>query len=57
MLVSKLLLPPVKKTGFLAQNILSWAHIGLAGSFGDQLVGWLVGVARRLYLARHLSTF
>ena len=41
----------------LAQNILSWAHIGLAGSFGDQLVGWLVGVARRLYLARHLSTF
>ena len=39
-----------------AQNMLSWAHIGLAGSFDDQLVSWLAGVARRLYLARHLFT-
>ena len=23
--------------------MLSWAHIGLAGSFGALLVGWLVG--------------
>ena len=27
---------------------------GLAGSFGALFVGWLVVVARRLYLARHL---
>ena len=29
---------------------------GLAGSFGALLVGWLVVVARGLYLARHLFT-
>ena len=29
---------------------------GLAGSFGSLLVGWLVFVARGLYLARHLFT-
>ena len=34
--------------------MLSLAHIGLAGSFGALLVGWLVVVARGLYLARHL---
>ena len=34
-----------------AQNMLSWAHIGLAGSFGALLV-WLEVVARGLYLAR-----
>ena len=39
---------------FLSRNILSWAHIGLAGSFGALLVVWLVVVARGLYLARHL---
>ena len=36
--------------------MLSWGHIGLAGSFGALLVGWLVVVARGLYLARHLFT-
>ena len=36
--------------------MLSWAHIGLAGSFGALLVGWLVVVVRGLYLARHLFT-
>ena len=36
--------------------MLSWAHIGLAGSFGALLVGWLVVVTRGLYLARHLFT-
>ena len=36
--------------------MLSWAHIGLAGSFGVLLVGWLVVVARGLYLAGYLST-
>ena len=34
--------------------MLSLAHIGLAGAFGALLVGWLVVVVRRLYLARHL---
>ena len=29
---------------------------GLAGSYGALLVGWLVVVARGLYLARHLFT-
>ena len=45
MWVPKLLLTPVK-LGFLAQkwpnlaqNMLSWAHIGLAGSFGALLIG------------------
>ena len=31
-------------------------HIGLTSSFGALLVGWLVVVARGLYLARHLFT-
>ena len=41
----ELLLPPEiirmfgPKTAFLSQNMLSWAHIGLAGSFGALLVG------------------
>ena len=62
MWVQKLLLPPVKirifgpKWPFLPQNMLSWAHIGHAISFGALLVGWLVVVARGLYLARHLFT-
>ena len=29
---------------------------GLAGSFGALLEGWMVVVAHRLYLARHLFT-
>ena len=40
-----------------AQTMLSWAHIGPAASFDALLVGWLVVVARGMYLARHLSTF
>ena len=57
--VPKLLLHPVKlrifgpKTAILPQNIFSWAHIGLAGSFSALLVGWLVVVAHGLYLANH----
>ena len=53
MWVPKLLLPPVKIRIFgqkrlnFAQNMLCWAHIGLAGSFGALLV-WLVVVARGL---------
>ena len=35
---------------------LKVAHIGLAGSFDAMLVGWLVVMARGLYLARHLFT-
>ena len=58
----KLLLPAVKirifgsKTATLPQSMLSWAYLGLAGSFGALLVGWLVVVARGLHLARHLFT-
>ena len=37
--------------------MLSLAHIGLAGSSGALLVGWLVVVVRGLYLARHLLTY
>ena len=36
--------------------MLSWVHVGLAGSFGALLVGWLVVEARELYLARRLFT-
>jgi len=43
-----------KKHLFLPQNTLSWAHIGLAGSFGALLVGCLVVVVCGLYLATHL---
>ena len=32
------------------------AFLTIAGSFGTLLVGWLVVVARGLYLARHLFT-
>ena len=31
-----------QKRPFLPQNMHSWAHIGLVGSFGILLVGWLV---------------
>ena len=39
-----------------AQNMLSWVNVGLANSFGALLVGWLVVLARGLYLARHIFT-
>ena len=50
--------------GFSPQNDHIWPEIsifghfgpGLAGSFGALLVGWLVVVARGLYLARQLFT-
>ena len=54
--VPELFLPPKIIRPFFTQNMLSWAYIGLAGSFGVLLVGWLVVVARGLYLARHLFT-
>ena len=44
------------KLAILPQNMLYWAHRGLAGSFGDLLVGWSVVVVHGLYLARHLFT-
>ena len=62
MWVPELLLPPNiirmfgPKAPIFSKNMLSWAHIGLAGSFDALLVGWLVVVAHRLYLARHLFT-
>ena len=59
MWVTKLLISPVKK-GFLPQNDQIWPKIGIfghfrpghAGLFVALLVGWLVVVARGLYLAR-----
>ena len=53
-----------KKLYFEPQNSHIWPKIvifghfgpGLAGSFGALLVGWLVVVARGLYLARHIFT-
>ena len=53
MWVTKLLISPVKKD-FLPKNDPIWPEIGisihfgpgLAGSFGDLVVGWLVVVAR-----------
>ena len=53
-----------KKKDFLPKNDQIWPLIGIlgrfgqghAGFFGALLVGWLVVVARGLYLARHLFT-
>ena len=53
-----------KKKDFLPKNDQIWPKIGIfgqfgpghAGLFGALLVGWLVVVARGLYLARHLFT-
>ena len=53
-----------KKKGFFVQKRPNLAHLGSfgqfgpgnAGFFGALLVGWLVVVARGLYLARHLFT-
>ena len=64
MWVTKLLISPAKKEDFLPKNDQIWPEIGifvhfglgLVGSFGGLLVGWLVVVARGLYRARHLST-
>ena len=64
MWVPKRLLSPVKTRIFLPKNDQIWPEIGifglfgpgLAGSFGALLVGWLVVLARGLYLARHLFT-
>ena len=64
MWVTKLLISPVKKKGFLPKNDQSWPKIGVFGHFGPGhaglsgalLVGRLVVVARGLYLARHLFT-
>ena len=41
---------------FAPRYVHSWAHIGIAGSFGALLVSCLVVVARGLYLAKHLFT-
>jgi len=49
------LISPVKK-GFFAQKPPNLAFLTIAGSFGALLMGWLVVVARGLYLARHLFT-
>ena len=54
-----------KKKDFLPKNDQIWPKIGIfgqfgpghAGLFGTLLAGWLVVVARGLYLAIHLFTF
>ena len=64
MWVTKLLISQVKKKDCLPQNDQIWPKIGIFGQFGPGhagffdalLVGRLVVVARRLYLARHLFT-
>ena len=53
MWVTKLLISPVKKRIFCTKTT---KFLSIAGSFGALLVGWLVVVARGLYLARHLFT-
>ena len=53
-----------KKKDFLPKNDQIWPKIGIFGQFGPGhaglfsalLAGWLVVVARGLYLARHLFT-
>ena len=53
-----------KKKDFLPKNDQIWPRTGIFGQFGPGhaglfsalLVGWLVVVARGLYLARHLFT-
>ena len=58
MWVTKLLIPEVKIRIFCPKTtkVGIFVHFGpgLAGSFGALLLGWLVVVARGLYLARHL---
>ena len=60
MWVAKLLISPVKFRIFCPRTTKfgpKFAFLpGLVGSFGALLVGWLVVVARGLYLARHLLT-
>ena len=41
---------------FAPRYVHSWAHIGIAGSFGALLVSCLVVVVPGLYLARQLFT-
>ena len=56
MWVTKLLISP-GKIGILPEiGIFVLFGPGPAGSFGALLLGWLVVVARGLYLARHLFT-
>ena len=59
MWVTKLLISPVKNRIFCSKTTKfspKLAFLSIAGSFGALLVGWLVVVARGLYLARHLFT-
>ena len=60
MWVKKHLISPVKIRIFCPKTTKFGIFVhfgpGLAGSFGALLVGWLVVVARGLYLARHLFT-
>merc|ERR1711884_426803 len=53
-----------KKKDFLPKNVQIWPEIGIfgqfgpghAGLFGALFAGWLLVVARGLYLVRHLFT-
>ena len=59
MRVTKLLISQVKKRIFCSKMTKfspKLPFLTIAGSFGALLMGWLVVVARGLYLARHLFT-
>ena len=59
MWVTKLLISPVKVRIFCPKTTQfspKLAFLSIAGSFGALMVGWLVVVARGLYLARNLFT-
>ena len=59
MWVTKLLISPVKNRIFCSKMTkfsLNLAFLSITGSFGAPLVGWLVVLARGLYLGRHLFT-
>ena len=43
-----------QKRPFLPLDMLSWEHIGLAGSIGALLVGWSVVVVHGLYLLNYI---
>ena len=59
MWVTKLLISPVKERMFCPRTTKfgpKLAFLCIAGLFGALLVGWLVVVARKLYLETHLFT-
>ena len=48
---------PITNVNKVSKFSPEFAFLSIAGSFGTLLVGWLVVVARGLYLARYLFTY